>query len=402
MQCVLPTNRMPLLLRATEATMPAKFHRLNAVWKQFSASIQPSTASSGLSSAVDNGWFSRCLTMSKYTLVHSAGQKTDMDAYGFVSAHVDSLPAREHAAAPAKLEVELDDDDDDDDGALANKNHMKTQPSDAPISACESLSTISVCATRLLAADSRARVLAQKFGRNHKARRGTCLLRIKNKIRAASDRAGQARGKTRSLFRDALKGLLVQNDPTVRPNAALLKDKFVLGGGAPPLAWQVVTDRVFGGSSQGGFDAATGIFSGHVAQPGGFVAIRAPLSRELGDIEGFAGLAARVRSDGGKYTLSVKPVSSFKDDLYQSFLVVGTKQWIEVELGFADMLLTGSGGGVREAQRALDAGPLTHVVLSCGGINAAPGPFALQLDWLKWIRGATKRKPRDADVEDDE
>ena len=187
----------------------------------------------------------------------------------------------------------------------------------------------------------------------------------------------------------------------MRPNAALLKDKFVFGGGAPPLAWQVVTDRAFGGSSQGGFDAATGVFSGRVAQPGGFVAIRAPLSRELGDIEGFAGLAARVRSDGGKYTLSVKPVSSFKDDLYQSFLVVDTRQWIEVELGFADMLLTGSGGRVREAQRALDAGPLTHVVLSCGGINAAPGPFALQLEWLKWIRGATKRKPRDADVEDD-
>ena len=57
-----------------------------------------------------------------------------------------------------------------------------------------------------------------------------------------------------------------------------------------------------------------------------------------------------------------------------------------------DMVLTGAGGQVRVAQRALDGGTISSLIISCGGINAPKGEFCLEIDWIKWIK-TTKRNP---------
>jgi len=66
-----------------------------------------------------------------------------------------------------------------------------------------------------------------------------------------------------------------------------------------------------------------------------------------------------------------------------------------------DMILTGGGGNVRNIQRRLDGGRLTAIILSAGGQGSEPGPFCLQLEWIKWIQNI-KAKPKTKGEDEDE
>jgi monofunctional biosynthetic peptidoglycan transglycosylase len=163
-----------------------------------------------------------------------------------------------------------------------------------------------------------------------------------------------------------------------------------LFGFASPNAaedWQAVNDGVMGGVSDGRFritDRQTLEFYGTLSleNNGGFASVRSrprALGLQAGDT-----LVARVRGDGREYQLNLYTGERRMAFSYRAPARTRRGEWIEVRIPLKQFEATSFG------QVVAGAGPVDPASVTSVGFLLAektPGPFALEVAWIKVLRG---------------
>jgi len=151
--------------------------------------------------------------------------------------------------------------------------------------------------------------------------------------------------------------------------------------------WQAVNDGVMGGVSDGRFritERQTLEFYGTLSleNNGGFASVRSrprTLGLQAGDT-----LVARVRSDGREYQLNLYTSGRMMAFSYRAPVKTRSSEWIEVAVSLDQFEATAFGRVLR------GMGPVDpRSVTSIGFLLAekTPGPFALEVAWIKVLRG---------------
>jgi NADH dehydrogenase [ubiquinone] 1 alpha subcomplex assembly factor 1 len=152
-------------------------------------------------------------------------------------------------------------------------------------------------------------------------------------------------------------------------------------------AWRPVNDDVMGGVSDGRFevtDRGTMAFSGTLSleNDGGFASVRSRPD-DLG-LDADDTLLIRLKGDGRSYLLNLYVPTSRTAFSYRAALPTEEGEWAEVRIPIRDFRATSFG-------RALpDAGPVDAPKVNSIGFMIAdgmPGPFALEVAWVKVIDG---------------
>lgn len=157
--------------------------------------------------------------------------------------------------------------------------------------------------------------------------------------------------------------------------------------------WQAVNDGVMGGVSDGRFritDRQTLEFYGTLSleNNGGFASVRsrpAALALQAGDT-----LITRVRGDGREYQFNLYTAARTRALSYRAPLKTRRSEWIEVRLPLDSFEATSFG----QIQRGV--GPVDpRSVTSVGFLLAekTPGPFALEVAWIRVQRAPARHVP---------
>ncbi len=153
--------------------------------------------------------------------------------------------------------------------------------------------------------------------------------------------------------------------------------------------WQTVLDGVMGGLSTGIIapgEGGTLSFTGELSleNNGGFSQIRTAVPE--GQFAGTTGLRMRVKGDGRTYQCDIRSSRlRLMAGGYQRVFDTKPGQWIEVDIPFDECAPRTFGQRVRNAE------PLDPASIESVGITLSdkkPGPFALEIDWIRPI-GAT-------------
>ncbi len=152
-------------------------------------------------------------------------------------------------------------------------------------------------------------------------------------------------------------------------------------------AWQAVNDGVMGGVSDGRFritDRQTMEFYGTLSleNNGGFASVRSrprALGLQTGDT-----IAARVRGDGRQYQLNLYASGRTRAFSYRAPVRTRSGEWIEVAVPL-DRFEATSFGRVLPGVGPVDPRGVTSVGFQLA--EKAPGPFALEVAWIKVLRG---------------
>lgn len=169
---------------------------------------------------------------------------------------------------------------------------------------------------------------------------------------------------------------------TAMPDETMLT-LFDFNGGETAKQWQTVNDGVMGGVSDGKFrltETKTMEFFGtlSLANNGGFASVRTkPKKLDLakGDT-----LVARIRGDGREYMLNLYPARSQVAFSYRAALPTKKDQWIEVKIPLERFQATSFGRVVKNAGavRPADVNALGFMLG-----DKRPGPFKLEIEWIK-------------------
>lgn len=160
--------------------------------------------------------------------------------------------------------------------------------------------------------------------------------------------------------------------------------------------WQTVLDGVMGGLSTGRIAAGEGgtlSFTGELSleNNGGFSQVRTAVPE--GTFAGTTGLRMRVKGDGRTYQCDIRSSRvRLMAGGYQRVFQTKAGEWIEVEIPFSECVLNSFG------QRVRNAAPLDPASIESVGITLSdkkPGPFALEIDWIRPI-GAAATEPSSA------
>ena len=154
------------------------------------------------------------------------------------------------------------------------------------------------------------------------------------------------------------------------------------------VAWQTVNDGVMGGVSDGRLritERRTLEFYGTLSleNNGGFASVRSrprPLGLRTGDT-----LVARVRGDGREYQLNLYTSGRMTAFSYRAPVTTRAGEWIEVAVPLDRFEATSFGRVLR------GAGPVDPRSITSVGFLLAektPGPFALEVEWIKVVAGA--------------
>jgi NADH dehydrogenase [ubiquinone] 1 alpha subcomplex assembly factor 1 len=154
--------------------------------------------------------------------------------------------------------------------------------------------------------------------------------------------------------------------------------------------WQNINDGVMGGVSEGKSkitDNKTLEFYGRLSleNNGGFASVRTK-AKKLGLEKGDA-LLVRLRGDGREYSMNLhvpRPLVAFS---YRSMIQTKKDEWIEVRLPLDKFQATSFGKVVK------DAGPVDPQEVSGLGFllgDKKAGPFKLEVEWIKVVRGEGK------------
>jgi len=147
--------------------------------------------------------------------------------------------------------------------------------------------------------------------------------------------------------------------------------------------WEIMTDGVMGGISQSQMFITSNkaaIFHGEVSLEnyGGFASIRTrPQEYQL---DGFAGLALRVKGDGKKYRLRLRTDDEYEGVAYQAGFTTEAERWITVHLPLNEFSPVFRGREVSDAPR-LEAGHIRRIGFMIA--DKQEGPFTLEIDWVK-------------------
>jgi monofunctional biosynthetic peptidoglycan transglycosylase len=151
--------------------------------------------------------------------------------------------------------------------------------------------------------------------------------------------------------------------------------------------WQAVNDGVMGGVSDGRFritERQTLEFYGTLSleNNGGFASVRSrprTLGLQTGDT-----LVARVRGDGREYQLNLYTADRMMAFSYRAPVKTRTGEWLEVRIPLDAFEATSFGRVIR------GAGPVDPRSVTAVGFLLAektPGPFLLEVAWIKVLRG---------------
>jgi NADH dehydrogenase [ubiquinone] 1 alpha subcomplex assembly factor 1 len=152
-------------------------------------------------------------------------------------------------------------------------------------------------------------------------------------------------------------------------------------------AWQTVNDGVMGGVSDGRFRITarqTLEFYGTLSldNNGGFASVRSHpgnLGLQAGDV-----FVTRVRGDGREYQFNLYAAGRTTAFSYRAAFQTRDAEWTEVRIPLEQFVATSFGRAVR------GAGPVDPgSVASVGFLRAekAPGPFLLEVAWIRVLRG---------------
>lgn len=156
------------------------------------------------------------------------------------------------------------------------------------------------------------------------------------------------------------------------------------------LGWGVVDDGVMGGLSKGKLaytDQGTLVFSGDLSleNNGGFSSLR---TRDLDlDLSASDGLLARVKGDGRTYQVRLASDARYRgmEVSFMAEFATEKDQWIEVRVPFEK--LVGSWRGRSLAEEVFNPSSVQRLGLILSDKN--PGPFRLEVDWLRTYSGTT-------------
>ena len=152
-------------------------------------------------------------------------------------------------------------------------------------------------------------------------------------------------------------------------------------------AWEAVNDGVMGGVSDGRFritERQTMEFYGTLSleNNGGFASVRSrprTLGLQTGDT-----LVARVRGDGREYQLNLYTSERMRAFSYRAPAETRPGEWIEVRIPLDQFEATSFGRVIRRAG-PVDPGSVTSIGVLLA--EKTPGPFALEVAWIKVLRG---------------
>jgi monofunctional biosynthetic peptidoglycan transglycosylase len=147
--------------------------------------------------------------------------------------------------------------------------------------------------------------------------------------------------------------------------------------------WQAVNDGVMGGVSEGRFKITadkTMEFSGRLSleNNGGFASVRTKLTNF--DIHGGDTLVVRVKGDGREYVLNIYTRSRRMAFSYRAPLPTTRDEWTEVSVPLDEFIPTSFGNRVQ------GMGPVEPDQINSLGFmlsDKKPGPFKLEVDWVK-------------------
>lgn len=153
--------------------------------------------------------------------------------------------------------------------------------------------------------------------------------------------------------------------------------------------WQAVNDGVMGGVSDGRFKITpdkTMEFSGRLSleNNGGFASVRtkpANFNIHAGDT-----LVVRVKGDGREYVLNIYTKSRRMAFSYRTALPTTKDEWTEVSVPLEDFIPTSFGNRV-QGMRPVEPDQINSLGFMLS--DKKPGPFRLEVDWLKIIPAAT-------------
>jgi len=152
---------------------------------------------------------------------------------------------------------------------------------------------------------------------------------------------------------------------------------------AEAARWVRVNDGVMGGLSQSEMritPQGTALFAGTVSleNHGGFASVRTyPHDLEL---DGYAGLAVRVKGDGHRYRLRLRTDDRLDGPAYEAGFETQAGTWITVRIPFSSTYPTFRG------RRLSNVGALEGVAVRQIGFMIADkqaGPFRLEIDWIR-------------------
>ena len=160
---------------------------------------------------------------------------------------------------------------------------------------------------------------------------------------------------------------------------------------APDAAqrWQAVNDGVMGGVSDGRFrmtDDRTMEFFGRLSleNNGGFASVRTKPTNfniHAGDT-----LVVRVKGDGREYVLNLYTKSRQMAFSYRTALPTAKNEWTEVAVPLEEFIPTSFGNRVQ------GMGPVEPNQINSLGFmlsDKQPGPFNLEIDWVKIVPAPT-------------
>jgi len=153
--------------------------------------------------------------------------------------------------------------------------------------------------------------------------------------------------------------------------------------------WQAVNDGVMGGVSEGRFRITadkTMEFSGRLSleNNGGFASVRTKLSNF--NIQGGDTLVVRVKGDGREYVLNIYTKTRRMAFSYRAPLPTTRDEWTEVSVPLDEFIPTSFGNRVQ------GMGPVEPDQINSLGFmlsDKKPGPFKLEVEWMKITPAAT-------------
>ena len=154
-------------------------------------------------------------------------------------------------------------------------------------------------------------------------------------------------------------------------------------GTDPAQKWQAVNDGVMGGVSDGRFRITpdkTMEFSGRLSleNNGGFASVRTKPADF--DIKSGDTLVVRVKGDGREYVLNIYTKSRRMAFSYRASLPTTRDEWTEVSVPLGEFIPTAFGNRVK------GMGPVEPDQINSLGFmlsDKKPGPFKLEVDWVK-------------------
>jgi monofunctional biosynthetic peptidoglycan transglycosylase len=150
--------------------------------------------------------------------------------------------------------------------------------------------------------------------------------------------------------------------------------------------WESVNDVVMGGVSRSRLVATaegTAVFEGEVSfeNQGGFASVRTVPGRY--PLEGYEGVALRVRGDGKRYRLRLRTGEGPEGMAYQAGFETRPGEWIVPRLSFSGFV------PVFRGRVVTGASPLEPARVRGVGLMVADGqegPFRLEIAWVKAYR----------------